>query len=76
MKTSLKNINKYEMHVNLGISVHLSLKRLSPLKSVNFLRLQPHAAVIFQQVQLTVLKRVPCRCLLNANFTISETSLS
>ena len=52
MKTSLKNINKYEMHVNLGISVHLSLKRLSPLKSVNFLRLQPHADVIIQKFSL------------------------
>ena len=52
MKTSLKNINKYEMHVNLGISVHLSLKRLSPLKSVNFLRLQPHADLIIQKFSL------------------------
>ena len=80
MKTSLKNINKYEMHVNLGISV--SLMCTSPLNVCPFISQfsTPSASCSyhFSDVQLTVLKRdnIPCRCLLNANFTISETSLS
>ena len=50
LKTFSKNIYNYEEHVNVGISVysdlHRPLKRLSLLKSVSFLCLQPHAAVI------------------------------
>ena len=52
MKTSLKNINKYEIHVNLGISV--SLMCTSPL---NVCPLYQSIFYAFSLMQLSFLRR-------------------
>ena len=52
MKTSLQNINKYEMHVNLGISV--SLMCTSPL---NVGPLYQSIFYAFSLMQLSFLRR-------------------
>ena len=58
----------------LFINVHLPLKRLSLLKSVNFPLLVGLMQLSFLRRSADSFKRVPCRCLLNVNIIISETT--